>query len=96
MIYIDKENQNLHPDVREHLWMRSSGAAQVMKTYDGYVTGNDTKNYYSILEESPIPPNPSVGTIKADQTRISFDLEVTGKSQFVQKIGSNQLTQKMM
>ena len=27
---------NLHPHVREHLWLRSSGAVQYMKTYDGY------------------------------------------------------------
>ena len=40
MIYIDQENQNLHPDVREHLWLRASGAAQVIKTYDYYFDGN--------------------------------------------------------
>ena len=26
MIYVEFENKNLHPDVREHLWSRSSGA----------------------------------------------------------------------
>lgn len=71
MIYNVRLNKNLHPDVREHLWLRSSGAAQLMKTYEGY---------YNVLEESPIPPNPSVGTIKADQSRISFDMDVTEKS----------------
>jgi len=29
---------------------------------------------------SPSPPNSSVGTIKADQSRIFFDTEVTKKS----------------
>ena len=31
-----KKNQNLHADVREHLWLRASGATQFMKSYDGY------------------------------------------------------------
>lgn len=30
---------------------------------------------------SPCPPNPSVGTIKADQGRIRFDLEVLQKKE---------------
>lgn len=41
------------------------------------------KDYYQSLEDSPTPPNPSVGTIKADQTRISFDLDVTIQSKNV-------------
>ena len=40
-------------------------------------------NYYQSLEDSPCPPNPSVGTIKADQSRISFDLKVTIQSKNV-------------
>ena len=51
-----------------------------MKTYEGYPTSKNSsskKDYYTALEESPCPPNPSVGTIKADQSRINFDLEVT-------------------
>ena len=38
------------------------------------------KDYYTALEESPCPPNTSNGTIKADQSRIAFDLEYTEKS----------------
>ena len=86
MIYVDSMNNhtvhttsNLHPDVREHLWMRSTGAYQIMDSYAEYPSGvnGKTKDYYTALEESPNPPNPSVGTIKADQTRIHFDLDVT-------------------
>ena len=40
-------------------------------------------DYYQTLEESPCPPNPSIGTIKADQSRITFDLDVTLKSKNV-------------
>ena len=49
-----------------------------MKSYNGYSEGTreKTQDYYSALEASPITPNPSVGTIKADQTRINFDMEV--------------------
>ena len=36
MIYIEHENKNLHPDVREHLWLRASGATQLRKTYEDY------------------------------------------------------------
>ena len=53
-----------------------------MKTYVGYsgMEGSSgKKDYYTALEDSPCPPNPSVGTIKADQSRINFDLEVTDK-----------------
>ena len=35
--------------------------------------------YYAALSFAPTPPNPSVGTIKADQGRIHFDLDVTKK-----------------
>ena len=34
MIYVEREN--LHPDVREHLWMRASGAHQFMKSCTEY------------------------------------------------------------
>ena len=34
MIYVERED--LHPDVREHLWMRASGAHQMMKSYANY------------------------------------------------------------
>lgn len=50
----------------------------MIKTYSDYsTTGGKTSDYYTLLEESPCAPNPSTGTIKADQTRIHFDLEVT-------------------
>lgn len=54
-----------------------------MKSYEGYPTSEHTlskKDYYSALEESPCPPNTSVGTIKADQSRIFFDTEVIKQS----------------
>ena len=79
MIYVDSLNytyhyssnhysSNLHPDVREHLWMRSTGAYQIMESYDKYSSSvfGKVKDYYTALEESPNPPNPSVATIKAD------------------------------
>lgn len=81
MVYVEREN--LHPDVREQLWLRASGAAQLMKSYEGYPTSEQTqskKDYYSALEESPCPPNTSVGTIKADQSRIFFDTDVIKQS----------------
>ena len=96
---------NLHPDVREHLWSRSSGATQLMKSYEDYqvdsaASGGYTmkKDYYTALEESPNPPNSSVGTIKADQSRINFDLDVTAKSSHFKTIGvsSTYLNQPMM
>jgi len=67
MIYVEREN--LHPDVREHLWMRASGAHQFMKSYTNYPSRTNQEkgsDYYQALEDSPCPPNPSVGTIKAD------------------------------
>ena len=71
MIYVDFENKNLHPNVREHLWSRASGATQLMKTYEGYQVDANApegmkKDYYTALTEAPNPPNSSVGTIKAD------------------------------
>ena len=71
MIYVDFENKNLHPNVREHLWSRASGATQLMKTYEGYPVDANApegmrKDYYTALTEAPNPPNSSVGTIKAD------------------------------
>lgn len=68
-----------HPDLREHLWMRASGAAQMQQTYEDYKDGASERrlDYYSALERSPCPPNPSVGTIKADQPRMNFDTDVT-------------------
>ena len=70
----------MHPDVRELLWLRASGATQLRETYRGYhtnVESTDQKDYYTVLKESPCPPNPSVGAIKVDQKRIYFDLNVT-------------------
>ena len=71
MVFI--ENKNTHPDVREQLWLRASGAYQLMESYKDYKvevdSSNSTKNvtdYYEALEKSPTPPNPSVCTIKAD------------------------------
>lgn len=53
----------------------------MMKTYSDYnMPGTKTQDYYNLLEESPCAPNPSTGTIKADQTRINFDLDVTKQS----------------
>ena len=89
----------MHPDVRENLWLRSSGAGQFLKTYTGYQVGqgsSNTKDYYTALEDSPNPPNPSVGTIKADQSRINFDLEVTEKKHIFTRVGKGHLTQKSM
>ena len=57
-----------------------------MRSYTNYPSRTNSErgsDYYVALEESPCPPNPSVGTIKADQTRITFDLEVTEKSKNV-------------
>ena len=34
MLYVP--NYNTHPDVREHLWMRASGASQYIDSYDEY------------------------------------------------------------
>ena len=56
-----------------------------MKTYEDYPVNENApdgnkKDYYTALTEAPNPPNSSVGTIKADQTRITFDLDVTSKS----------------
>ena len=69
-----------------------------MKSYEGYqlAGGLKGKDYYTMLEDSPNPPNPSVGTIKADQTRINFDLEVTEKSHHVRNYEKNWLTNQMM
>jgi len=69
MLYVP--NYNTHPDVREHLWLRASGASQYTESYDNYrhktsSSGYKKTDYYSGLEASPSPPNPSVGTIKAD------------------------------
>ena len=86
MLYVD--NYNMHADVREHLWMRSSGAAQFMESYSSYAAeelSTSNTDYYSALMKAPIPPNPSVGTIRADQGRISFDLEVTKSKKLVQE-----------
>ena len=57
-----------------------------MRSYTNYTSSADSErrsDYYEALEESLCPPNPSVGTIKADQSRITFDLEVTEKSKNV-------------
>ena len=82
MIYV-VEDSNLNPNVREQLWLRSSGAHQLMKSYDGYPVGFSSaanQDYYQLLENSPLTPNPSVGMIKADFTRINFDLDVVSQS----------------
>lgn len=46
----------------------------------GQLSSQKPKDYFTALEESPNPPNTSVGTIKADQTRIKFDLDVLKKT----------------
>ena len=53
-----------------------------MKSYEDYPgeNGSKARDYYTMLEDSPNPPNPSAGTIKANQYRINFDLEVVEKS----------------
>ena len=65
MIYVVQDNANLHPDVREHLWLRASGATQFMKTYVGYASGGQgsaiTKDYYTALEDSPKARRGQVG-----------------------------------
>lgn len=68
MMYFDDENKNTHPDVREHLWLRASGAHQLMDSYNAQVKPVNGKpvDYYTALESSPTAPNPSVCTIKAD------------------------------
>ena len=87
MIFIDSENKNLHPDVREHLWLRASGATQLKKSYQDYqVDGLHNKDYYDALKESPDPPNSSFATILADQPRISFDVTVTEKRHHLKQI----------
>jgi len=99
MIYV--ENKNTHPDVREQLWLRSAGALQMMESYSGYQIKQDigvskhSVDYYEALHNSPTPPNSSVGTIKADQTRIKFDLEVTKEKKMV-KTMDLQLRQRPM
>ena len=95
MIYVEREN--LHPDVREHLWLRASGASQFMKSYQNYPSRTNPErgtDYYLSLEDAPCPPNSSVGTIKADQSRITFDLEVTKLSKNVRM--PEQLTKEAM
>lgn len=65
----------------------------MIKTYAGYQSqSSNQKDYYTALAESPCPPNPSVGTIRADQTRITFDLDVTEKNYKVKRIGKGFLT----
>ena len=84
----------MHPDVREQLWLRASGAIQFQRTYEGYSANKNSsakKDYYTALEESPCPPNPSVGTIKADQTRINFDLDVTANNHKVIMSGARDM-----
>jgi len=53
----------------------------MQRSYDGYLASSGSRDYYTALVKSPCPPNPSVGTIKADQGRIRFDLEVLQKKE---------------
>lgn len=68
MIYVERDD--LDPDTREHLWLRAAGATQFKTSYEGYKTDARSTgtgiDYYKALEDSPITPNSSVGTIKAD------------------------------
>ncbi len=68
MVFIDKENQNLAPDVRALLWLRASGAYQYIDTFKGYQVkdANLEWDYYTALSKSPIPPSPSISLIHAD------------------------------
>ena len=64
---------------------------------DQNTTDSKKKDYYTALSESPNPPNSSVGTIKADQSRINFDLDVIGKSHHLSRMGGTEyLSQPMM
>ena len=65
-----------------------------MKSYDGYKvttkngnfsTTTKTKDYFTVLEESPNTPNFSTGTIKADTPRLKFDLEAVKKTSAYQQ-----------
>ena len=81
MVFIDKENQNLDPDVRALLWLRASGAYQYMDTFKNYPVkdANMTWDYYTALSKSPIPPSPSISLIHADQRRLVFDMDTVLK-----------------
>ena len=81
MVFIDKENQNLEPDVRTLLWLRASGAYQYIDTFKGYkVKDSDIEtDYYSALKKSPIPPSPSISLIYADMKRLQFDIDTVKK-----------------
>ena len=66
------------------MWLRASGASQLMTTYDLYTeeaksAGGQEKltSYFKTLSQSPLPPHPSLKTIIADHTRACFDLRVT-------------------
>ena len=82
MVFIDKENQNLEPDVRTLLWLRASGAYQYIDTFKGYkVKDSDIEmDYYSALKKSPIPPSPSISLIYADMKRLQFDIDTVKKN----------------
>ena len=101
MLYVDLSKQNLQPDVREHLWLRASGASQLLKTYDDYVIDPDdleakTIDYYTALKEAPTVPNPSIKLINTTLKDIDFDLEITGsRNSFIDSL-KDLLTQKLM
>lgn len=92
---------NLDPDVRTHLWLRASGAAQYVDSNEGYEiegTGRQQQwDYYTALQNSPIYPNNSISTIRADQDRIKFDLEVTKQRDNIKmlELGRNVTTKSM-
>ena len=90
MIYVEREP--LHPDVREMLWVRASGAGQFKASYKGYPGGS----YYEMLEKTPCTPNPSVSTIRADQPRIFFDLNTPKLSHNCHADQAKYLNQKQM
>ena len=75
MLYV--QDTNIHPDVREHLWMRASGAAQLQETYSGYKSSDGkTVDYYETLLLSPTPAHVSQIDIDRDKDRFHFILKV--------------------
>ena len=72
--------------------MMDSYSKYPMKNKDGQET-NQFTDYYTALRDSPTAPNSSVGTIKADQTRINFDTDITVKKDRFQNFNITQIKQ---